>query len=90
MDTEVYRDILIDLLFFLECSGAEVVDEDTAVATLEMTASALQRLSPLERERFINRASTRASSETGTRRRFLERLPVVLRLNDDFHDTDDQ
>jgi hypothetical protein len=77
--------IIVELVYFLDRSGDNVVDLDSAVAELESVAASLGTLSLADREAFVLHVGRMLEEEraagVGTDRlRFLESLPQDLGL----------
>jgi len=80
-------DALIDLLAFLELSGDDVVNPDSAVQAMESAAATLQKLSPEDRRVFIDHLhhQTDVQRKRGAdqeRVKFLESLAGNIGLNE--------
>jgi hypothetical protein len=69
---------VLDAMSFLELSEPPVVDEDAAVAALEMLAAELQRCTPKEKSVLREVAAERAVDARGRAKKFYDSLAIDL------------
>ena len=73
---------LLDLLAFLELSGADVVEPDAAVRQMEETAHRLRALASADRTRLVDLIVRCAAAEVVPERAaFFASVPQTLRLD---------
>jgi hypothetical protein len=81
---EILMQAVLELAMFLDLSGDDVLDPDTAVAQLEFLASILQNLTPKEQKILVQYARQMSFSEQqigrAERAEFLLSLPKALGL----------
>lgn len=82
--THVLAGALVDVLWFIEGSEDEQMDQDDAVKVMEGVAHLVGRLSSEQRSELLDLLGTMAESESDpARREFLEGFPESFGLLDD-------
>ncbi|MFD8381321.1 hypothetical protein ACFV2X_22690 [Streptomyces sp. NPDC059679] len=82
--TRVLAEALVDVLWFIDGSEDEQMDPDDALKVLEGVACVVSKLSPGQRNEFLDMLSTMAREESNpSRRAFLEEFPDGFGLLED-------
>ncbi|PWI20899.1 hypothetical protein DI272_38225 [Streptomyces sp. Act143] len=82
--TRALGEALVDVLWFIEGSEDEQMDEDDAVKVMEGVAHAFSTLTDDQRQELIELVGEMAAAETDSaRREFLEEFPDGFGLVDD-------
>ncbi len=81
MNYELFMEAVVDALLFIDFSGPETVNEDSAVQIMEQIVATLQKLSPTDKDQFLSYLNRRASQAEGEKeRRWLETLAEDMGL----------